>query len=83
MSTQTEVRPGLKVGWPGMGPRIRTLRRSAEYTQEKLAEVLEVSWITVHRWEHDLRPIRYDTLFRLLEACHTDVADFMPWTDYD
>lgn len=31
--------------------RIRRIRKSLGYTQERLAQILGVAWTTVHRWE--------------------------------
>ena len=49
-----------KIGLPGLGGRLRDARNEAGLTQEAVAESIGVSWMTVHRWEHDQRTISED-----------------------
>ena len=35
------------------GQRLKTLRKSKGFTQEKLAEILDLSYMTIRRWEAD------------------------------
>ncbi len=59
------INPNIKVGMPGLGERLREARTGAGLSQEKLSELIGISWMTVHRWEHDSRTIRY---------CHLEAA---------
>jgi transcriptional regulator with XRE-family HTH domain len=48
-----------------VGRRIREARRSRGLTQEQLARLLNVSNITVSRWERDIWAPREENLFLL------------------
>ncbi|PKB73472.1 MAG: hypothetical protein BZY75_01630 [SAR202 cluster bacterium Io17-Chloro-G7] len=54
-----------KIGLPGLGPRLKEARNKVGMTQEAVAETIGVSWMTVHRWEHEQRTISEDKLERL------------------
>lgn len=47
------------------GQRIRKLRKNNGYTQERLAEALDVALMTIVRWEHDTRLPYADNLLKL------------------
>ena len=48
-----------------MGSRLRQARGAIGLTQEAVAESIGMSWMTVHRWEHDQRTISENNLKRL------------------
>ena len=50
---------------PGLGARLKDARNGVGMTQEAVAETIGVSWMTVHRWEHEQRTISEDKLERL------------------
>ncbi len=54
-----------RIGLPGLGARLKDARNKAGLTQEVAAESIGVSWMTVHRWEHDQRTISRDRLERI------------------
>lgn len=47
------------------GQRIRKLRKNKGYTQERLAELVDVALMTVVRWEADKRIPYGEKLYRL------------------
>ena len=47
------------------GQRIRKLRKNNGYTQERLAELVDVALMTVVRWEADRRIPYGEKLYRL------------------
>ena len=47
------------------GQRIRKLRKNNGYTQERLAELVDVALMTVVRWEADKRIPYGEKLYRL------------------
>ncbi len=54
-----------RIGLPGLGARLKDARNKAGLTQEAAAESIGVSWMTVHRWEHDQRTISSERLERI------------------
>lgn len=54
-----------RIGLPGLGARLKSARNGVGMTQEAVAETIGVSWMTVHRWEHEQRTISEDKLERL------------------
>ena len=54
-----------RIGLPGLGARLREARNKVGMTQEAVARSIGVSWMTVHRWEHDQRTISQDRLQRI------------------
>jgi predicted ATPase/DNA-binding CsgD family transcriptional regulator/DNA-binding XRE family transcriptional regulator len=56
------------------GERIRALRKRLNLSQIELAQLLEVSNVTVNRWEHDRAVPQPATAERLLRAEHDGIA---------
>ncbi len=54
-----------RIGLPGLGARLKDARHGVGMTQEAVAETIGVSWMTVHRWEHEQRTISEDKLERI------------------
>ena len=50
---------------PSIGKRIRGLRKDREYTQELLAELADVSTITVIKWESDKKKPNSENIHKL------------------
>ena len=57
----------MKISIPGLGGRLQRARKDARISQTKVAEMIGVSWMTVHRWERSQRMILDDTLEQLCE----------------
>ena len=74
---ETAIYPQMRIGMPGLGENIRNARKNAGLTQEELAERLGVSWMSVHRWEHGLRTIRYCQLSALSDFCDVQISALM------
>ncbi len=60
-----------------LGERLRTARRSAELTQQELAEALGVESITVSRWERGVTTPSLWRLQRVAELTGTRVSDLL------
>lgn len=76
----------IKVWCPGQGPRLKRFRLNAGLSQEAVAELTDVSWMTVLRWEHPdshqyLRAIRYDRLMQLAALYKVTLAQMLPGYD--
>ena len=54
-----------RIGLPGLGARLKGARKKVGLTQESVAESIGVSWMTVHRWEHEQRTISEERLERV------------------
>ena len=67
----------MQIGLPGLGPRLKRARNGAGLTQEAAAELVGVSRMTIHRWEHDLRTISEDRLTSLSEIYGRPVRWFL------
>ncbi len=70
--------PNQRIGYPGLGDEIRALRKIQGFSQEYLASLLGVVWMTVHRWETKQRTIDHGVLKNLIRVCSSD--DFKPRT---
>ena len=57
--------------------RLKGFRKRAGLTQEKLAELIKVSMMTVCRWEWGERVPRMDDIKKLCEVLHVSEADLM------
>ncbi len=72
-----------RIGLPGLGARLRNARHGVGLTQEAVAGAIGVSWMTVHRWEHDQRTISEDKLGRLSELYGRPVRWFLTLDEAD
>ena len=66
-----------RIGLPGLGARLRDARHGVGLTQEAVAGAIGVSWMTVHRWEHDQRTISEDKLERISELYGRPIRWFL------
>lgn len=73
----------MRIGFPGLGDRLRFARDAAGLSQEAVAEMVGVSWMTVHRWEHGQRTISDEKLARLSEIYGKDVRWFLTLEEGD
>ena len=53
--------------------RLKELRKEKGFTQDDLAELLEVTKSTIHNWEKDVFSIKSDRLKKLCEIFDVDV----------
>lgn len=67
----------MRIGIPGLGGRLRRARDERGLTQEAVAEVVGVSWMTVLRWEHEQRSIPEERLKRLAELYEKPLLWFL------
>ncbi len=68
----------MRICWPGMGERLRSLRAKTGLSQEAVGEAVGISWMTVHRFETGRRGVIYKVLVRLLELYDVDINEFLP-----
>ena len=73
----------MRIGFPGLGDRLRSARDEVRLSQEAVAEMVGVSWMTVHRWEHGQRTISDEKLARLSEIYGKDVRWFLTLEEGD
>ena len=66
-----------RIGLPGLGARLKDARHGVRMTQEAVAETIGVSWMTVHRWEHEQRTISEDKLERISKLYGKSVRWFL------
>ena len=71
----------IRMAYPGLGKKIKSYRNSKGFSQYKLAEILDVSWMTIHRWEKDLRGIKLPMLEKVSKALKVDLKDLMTYTE--
>ncbi|MBL16564.1 MAG: hypothetical protein CL767_05175 [Chloroflexi bacterium] len=49
--TSRRAGQNMRISIPGLGGRLRRTRNGTGLSQEKVAERIGVSWMTVNRWE--------------------------------
>ena len=59
----------MKISIPGLGNRLRRARNCAGLSQEAVAELIGVSWMTIHRWERSQRAVP-DNLLKNLSGLY-------------
>ena len=47
----------MRISIPGLGNRLRRARNGTGLSQEAVAELIGVSWMTIHRWERSQRAV--------------------------
>ena len=57
--------PLNRIGIPGIGRRLRQARLNAGLTQTTAAQLSGVSWMSIHRGEHEIRSVSLAHLERL------------------
>ena len=73
----------MKISIPGLGDRLQRARKDARISQTRVAEMIGVSWMTVHRWERSQRMILDATLERLCEIYNRPLRWFLTLEDGD
>jgi DNA-binding transcriptional regulator YiaG len=62
-----------------LAQEVRELRLKLHLTQEDLAALIGISWMSVHRWEHGRCPPPFATLALLrVMAAHREARERMP-----
>ena len=73
----------MKYYIPGLGGRLQRARNATGLSQEKVAERIGVSWMTVHRWERSQRSISEEHLGLISELYERPVRWFLTLEDGD
>ena len=69
----TEDNAKMRIGVPGLGMRIRSARWGVKLSQEKLAEQIGVSWMTIHGWERSERTPFLGKLADVARVCRVEI----------
>ena len=59
------------------GQRLKAIRQSKGVTQEKLADLLDISVMTIRRWEWGARTPRVEEVKRIAEALHVSEQELL------
>ena len=73
----------MRISIPGLGGRLRRARNGTGLSQEKVAERIGVSWMTVHRWERAQRAVPDHLLDRLCELYDKPIRWFLTLEEGD
>ena len=73
----------MKYSIPGLGGRLRRARNATGLSQEKVADRIGISWMTVHRWERSQRGVPDDLLARVSELYGEPLRWFLTLEDGD
>ncbi len=73
----------MKISIPGLGGRLRRARNVTGLSQEKAAERIGVSWMTVHRWERSQRGVPDHLLDRVCELYDRPISWFLTLEEGD
>jgi len=73
----------MRISMPGLGGRLRRARNATGLSQEKVAERIGVSWMTVHRWERSHRAISDHLLDKLCELYNKSIRWFLTLEEGD
>ncbi len=73
----------MKYSIPGLGARLRRARNETGLSQEKVADRIGISWMTVHRWERSQRGVPDDLLARVSELYDKPLRWFLTLEDGD
>lgn len=64
-----------------MGVRLKELRKKAGYTQDELAELLEVTKLTISNWENGKHEIKADKIKTLCKTLGVDAPYLLGYSD--
>ncbi len=81
--TRKEKWLDMRISIPGLGGRLRRARNGTGLSQEKVAERIGVSWMTVHRWERSQRAIPDHLLDKLCELYDKPIRWFLTLEEGD
>lgn len=73
----------MRISIPGLGGRLRRARNGTGLSQEKVAERIGVSWMTVHRWERSQRAVPDHLLDKLCELYDKPIRWFLTLEEGD
>ena len=73
----------MRISIPGLGGRLRRARNETGLSQEKVAEQIGVSWMTVHRWERSQRAVPDHLLDRVCELYNKPIRWFLTLEEGD
>ena len=73
----------MRISIPGLGGRLCRARNGTGLSQEKVAERIGVSWMTVHRWERSQRAIPDYLLDKLCELYDKPIRWFLTLEEGD
>ena len=67
----------VNIAFMTIGDKIRQKRQQFNITQEKLAELLGVTWKTIYRWEKDIAIPRHEMVKKMAEIFDVSPAWFL------
>ena len=73
----------MRISIPGLGGRLRRARNGTGLSQEKVAERIGVSWMTVHRWERSQRAVPDRLLNKLCDLYDKPIRWFLTLEEGD
>ena len=73
----------MRISIPGLGSRLRRARNSTGLSQEAVAELMGVSWMTIHRWERSHRAVPEHLLNKLCDLYDKPIRWFLTLEDGD
>lgn len=73
----------MRISIPGLGGRLRRARNETGLSQEKVAERIGVSWMTVHRWERSQRAVPDHLLDKVCELYNKPIRWFLTLEEGD
>ena len=73
----------MRISIPGLGNRLRRARNGTGLSQEAVAELIGVSWMTVHRWERSHRAIPDHLLNKLCNLYDKPIRWFLTLEEGD
>ncbi|MDA0735157.1 MAG: helix-turn-helix transcriptional regulator [Chloroflexi bacterium] len=73
----------MRISIPGLGSRLRRARNETGLSQEKVAEKIGVSWMTVHRWERSQRAVPDHLLDKVCELYNKPIRWFLTLEEGD
>ena len=78
-----EDEESMRYSIPGLGGRLRRARNGTGLSQEKVADRIGVSWMTVHRWERSQRAIPEHLLDKVCELYDRPLRWFLTLEEGD
>ena len=73
----------MKISIPGLGNRLRRARNGTGLSQEAVAELIGVSWMTIHRWERSQRAVPAHLLNKLCDLYNKPIRWFLTLEEGD
>ena len=73
----------MKISIPGLGGRLQRARRGTGLSQVAVGKRIDVSWMTVHRWERSQRSISEENLDLLCDLYDKPLRWFLTLEEGD